>query len=157
MSADDLSFTKDYYQRLEEGIEELPVEERERLYRPCAVRCVKDTVLKEQQRQFQECQGDLDLQYTRYGNSEYFFANIIEKGRVYEIGYPKCLCRLAASGFVHSPVHCECSRQSILYILHNLLPNKEIRVKTIETVLGGGSRCRFRVVIESSDGSAVSR
>lgn len=148
MNADDLSSAKDYYQKMEESIGKLPTEERESLYRPCAIHCVKDTVLKEQQRQFQECQGNLDLQYTRYGNLEYFFANIIEKDHIYEIGYPKCFCRLVVLGFARSSVHCECSHQSILYILHSLLPNKKIQVEIIETILEGANQCRFRVVVE---------
>lgn len=148
MNEYNLSQAKEYFQTLEDSIENLPVEEQANIYRPCAINCVKNTVLKEHQKQFQECHEDLDLQYTKYGNSEYFFANIIEKGHIYEIGYPRCFCHMVESGFVKSPIHCECSRQSILYVLHELMPDKNIQVKIIETVLSGADKCRFRVVIE---------
>ena len=78
---------------------------------------------------------------------EYFFADIIEPGRVYEVGYPRCLCPQVDAGFVDSPAHCECSRQSILYVMEELLPGKDIRVEELETVLSGGRECRFRIIV----------
>ena len=76
-----------------------------------------------------------------------FFADVIEPGRVYEVGYPRCLCPQVDAGFVDSAAHCECSRQSILYVLEELLPGKDIRVEELETVLSGGRECRFRIIV----------
>lgn len=139
--------TKEFYRLLEKGIANLSSEEREKLYRPCAINCVRKYVLKEMQRQFDECDGNLDLQYTKYGRSEYLFADIIESGHVYEIGFPRCFCPMVEQGFVKSAVHCECSRQSILFVLHTLMPEKDIFVTKIHTVLEEANECRFRVVI----------
>ena len=52
-----------------------------------------------------------------------------------------------AAGFVETPAHCECSRQSILYVLRELLPGRRIRGETLRTVLSGGGECRFRVTV----------
>ena len=117
-------------------------------YKNKAINCVKDTVLPLQKGQFEECGCSLDEQYKKYGNTESFFGKVIESGHVYEIGYPKCVCSEVLCGKVSSAKHCECSRQSVLYILEQLLPDKTITVKTIETVLGGAKKCRFRVTIE---------
>jgi hypothetical protein len=117
-------------------------------YKEKAICCVKDTVLPLQKEQFEECGRCLDEQYRRYGNTEFLDAKVIEEGRVYEIGYPKCVCPDVLSGNVTDPVHCECSRQSILYILGNLLPDRKISVETIETVLSGAKKCRFRATVE---------
>lgn len=46
-------------------------------YRNKAIKCVKDTVLLEQKRQFEECGCNLDEQYMRYGDTEALFAKII--------------------------------------------------------------------------------
>ena len=108
----------------------------------------QDVVLAELRRQFEECGCDLDKQYAKYNRSEYFFADIVEPGRVYEIGYPRCLCPQVDAGFVVAPTHCECSRQSILFVYEELIPDKTVRVETLGTVLEGASECRFRVVIE---------
>ena len=51
-------------------------------------------------------------------------------------------------GKVKDASHCECSRQSVLYIIGNLLPDKNISVEIIETVLGGAEKCRFKVTVE---------
>ena len=84
MENDNQQRVKSFYRILEEGVAKLPADVRGALYRPCAVDCVKDDVLRELRRQFEECGRDLDRQYTKYGRSEYFFADIIEPGRVYE-------------------------------------------------------------------------
>lgn len=117
-------------------------------YKNKAINCVKDTVLLEQKRQFEECGCNLDEQYKKYGNTEAFFANIIEAGHIYEIGYPKCVCSEVLSGKISSISHCECSRQSILYVLGNLLPDKNINIEIIETVLGGAKKCCFKVSVD---------
>ena len=150
MNNENETFVKSFYQTLEQSIGSLPQSAREELYRPCAEGCVKRYVLAEQQRQFEECGRDLDAQYGKYGRSPYFFADIIEKGRVYEIGYPteKCLCPMVMSGIAATSVHCECSRQSMLYVLRTLLPERKITVELLHSVLNGGKECRFRVVVE---------
>ena len=137
-----------FYRILEETIGKLPADVREKLYRPSAVNCVKDVVLTELRRQFEECGCDLDRQYAKYNRSEYFFADIVEPGRVYEIGYPRCLCPQVEAGFVNATTHSECSRQSILYVYGELIPDKTVRVETLRTVLAGDSECRFRVTVE---------
>lgn len=141
-------FNQSFYKTLESGIEKLPPKVCEELFRPCAESCVKNYVLGIQQQQFNECGGDLDLQYERYGRSEFFFADIIERGHIYEMGYPRCLCPMVQSGYASSPVHCECSRQSILYVLKTLLPDKKISVEKVHTVLSGAGECRFRATVE---------
>lgn len=115
-----------------------------------AADCVEANVLKEMRRQFEECGRSLDEQYRKYGHTDYFRAEIVKPGSEYIIGYPKCFCPMVASGLVIDPAHCECSRQSIIYVLHDLLPDSKITVKTIETVLSGGDECRFRVVVSPS-------
>lgn len=137
-----------FYQTLEEAIGQLPADVRARLYRPCAEACVRDGVLVELRRQFEECGCDLDRQYAKYGRTPFFFADVIEPGRVYEMGYPRCLCPQVEAGFVAAPTHCECSRQSILYVLGELMPGRAIKVVTLGTVLAGGAECRFRVTVK---------
>lgn len=117
-------------------------------YRSKARACVKDTVLPKQRQQFEECGSCLDEQYRRYGNTESLTAKIIEPGRVYEIGYPACVCPDVTSGKVTDPSHCECSRQSVLYVLGELMPDRTIDVELIETILGGASACSFKATIK---------
>ena len=122
--------------------------ERDLDYREKAVRCVRETVLPVQAAQFRACGCDLDAQYRKYGDTESFFAKVLQPGRLYEVGYPKCVCPEVLGGETADAAHCECSRQSVLYILEQLLPERHITVRTVETVLGGGTCCRFAVTVE---------
>lgn len=79
-------------------------------YREKAINCVKDTVLPQHASQLRECGGDLDLQYKKYGDTATFTARIIEPGKVYEVGYPSCVCPDNQYGENGDPSHCECSR-----------------------------------------------
>ena len=40
------------------------------------------------------------------------------------------------------------SIQGVLDILNTMMPEKHIQAEVIETVLGGGLQCRFRVTVE---------
>lgn len=142
------AFTKEFYHLLETSAETLPQKEKENLYRQCAIRCMDGYVLEEQKRWFEECNGDMDLVYTKYENNDYLFGEIIEPGHIYEMGYKTCLCPLVDDGFLCPAGHCECSRQSILYVLHTLLPEKKIEVQMLHTVLSGANECRFRITVE---------
>ena len=143
-------FTKKYYQNLETAIEKLPLEVRSELYRPCAEACTQEFVLPFQRKLFEESNGNLDTFFMKAGESEFFFADVLEPGHIYEMGYPvqNCLCPMVSSGMSNSSVHCECSRQSILYVLKTLMPNKEITIEMIHSVLKDAKECRFRVTVK---------
>ena len=79
------------------------------IYRAKAINCVKDTVLPTQRQQFEECGSSLDAQYEKYGDTDAFFATVIEPGHIYEVGYPKCVCPEVLSGAITDAAHCECS------------------------------------------------
>lgn len=115
-------------------------------YKTKAINCVKDTALPVQMKWFKDCDFDLDRYCQKYAETEFFFAKVIEKGHIYEMGYPRCFCPEALAGGKDSSF-CECSRQSMIYILENMMPQKKVEVERIETVLSGASKCRFKVTI----------
>ena len=116
-------------------------------YKTKAIHCIKDTAWPVQMQWFKECGYSLDNYCDKYGETEFFFAKIIEPGHIYEMGYPKCLCPEALSGKKEASF-CECSRQGMIYVLENMMPEKDIEVKIIETVLNGAEKCRFEVVVQ---------
>ncbi len=124
------------------------MKESEQSIRTKAINCVTNTALPVLRQQFEECGCDLDKQYEKYGNTEFFFAEIIEPGHIYEIGYPQCFCPDVLEGKTKDPAQCECSRQSIIYVYENLIPDKKVDVQLIETVLTGAEKCRFRVTVD---------
>ena len=110
-----------------------------------AVACVKDGVLPALIGIYQSCDGDLDRFFSEGMNGNGYFGKVIEPGCVYELGYEKCTCQKVLSGLVASPNHCNCTRQSILYILSHLEPDSTFEVEILETVLRGADHCRFRI------------
>ncbi len=110
-----------------------------------AVACVKDHVLPAQIELYQSCDGNLDKVYGEAMNGNGYFGKVIEPGHIYELGYDTCTCPKVRSGRVTNPEQCECSRQSILYILSCLEPYSKFEVEILETVLRGAEHCRFRI------------
>ena len=94
-----------------------------------AVACVKDYVLPAQIKLYQFCDGNLDRVYGEAMNGDGYFGKVIESGLAYELGYEKCTCLKVLSGKVNDPEQCECSRQSILYILSCLEPDSKVNMK----------------------------
>ena len=110
-----------------------------------AVSCVKDYVLPMQRQIYEKCGGDFDRIYGEAMNNDMHSGKGIEPGHIYELGYHKYTCPKVLSGAVNDPEHCQCTRRSILYILHQLEPASMFDVEILETVLQGGEHCRFRI------------
>ena len=110
-----------------------------------AVTCVTDRVLPAQMELYRACNGDLDRVYGGAMNGNGYFGKVIEPGHKYELGYEKCTCPKVLSGKVTDPEQCECSRQSILFILSRIEPDSKFEVEILETILRGAEHCRFQI------------
>ena len=78
-----------------------------------------------------------------YENGEFFIGD--EPGKIYELSYLECTCPKVKHGQRNHPQQCECSRQSILYILSQLEPDSQFDVRIENTILRGSDRCTFRI------------
>lgn len=110
----------------------------------CAINCVGGDTLNQYQRQFNECNRDFDLLFSTDTGDVDFYRRIIERGHIYETGYPRCICWKNDAG-QHD---CECSRQALVYLYSQLLQDREIEIKTIQTVRNGAESCIFRIILE---------
>ena len=75
----------------------------------------------------------------------------IEKGSVYNLYFLECTCGLHKQGYVSTPLLCECSKQSILYVLHSLWNDRTFRVTICESILRGGRHCKMRIEASNTD------
>ncbi len=114
-------------------------------YREEAIECVRDSVLPIHRQFYEKHGGDFDRIYSEEYNDASYMGEVIVPGREYELSYLECTCPKVRSGLVSDPGQCECSRQSILYILSQLEPNSEFDVRIVDTILRGGNRCTFRI------------
>jgi hypothetical protein len=114
-------------------------------YRKEAIECVKDYVLPLHKQIYAKYDGDFDKIYSEGYNSKSYQGRVIEPGKVYELSYSDCSCPKVKCGLRSNPEQCECSRQSILYILSQLEPDSQFDVRIENTILRGGDRCTFRI------------
>ena len=115
-------------------------------YREEARECVKDHVLLLHKQIYAKYGGDFDRIYSEGYNSKSYQGRVIEPGQVYELSYSECSCPKVKGGLRSNPEQCECSRQSILYILSQLEPDSQFDVQIENTILRGGNRCTFRII-----------
>ena len=114
-------------------------------YREEAIKCVKDCVLPIHQQIYAKYNGDFDRIYAEGYNSKSYQGRVIEPGKVYELSYLECSCPKVKCGLRSNPEQCECSRQSILFILSQLEPDSRFDVRIENTILRGGEQCTFRI------------
>ena len=105
-----------------------------------AVACVKDYVLPAQRELYTSCGGDFDKVYGEAMNGNGYFGKVIMPGHVYELGYEKCTCEKVLSGQITDPDHCNCIRQSILYILSHQESDSEFERDVIALAKGMGKK-----------------
>ena len=115
-------------------------------YREEAIECVKDYVLQVHKQIYAKYNGDFDRIYTEEYNNKSYTGRVIEPGKVYELSYLECSCPKVKCVQRKNPQQCECSRQSILYILSQLEPNSHFEVHIENTILRGSDRCTFRIM-----------
>jgi len=137
-------------------------------YKEEAIECVKDHVLPLHKQIYAKYGGDFDRIYSEAYNSKSYQGRVIEPGKVYELSYLECSCPKVKCELRSNPEQCleqreapnlfgwpsrdrqrysqcECSRQSILYILSQLEPDSQFDVRIENTILRGGDRCTFRI------------
>ena len=138
-------FFESWFQGFDKGLEQLSTQECARLFSECAAQCGKDALKYLYQDLFKDCDGDLDAFFSRLGQINGVDGRVVENGCVYEIIFKSCGCDLHTEGKVNSVRLCECSRQSILWILKALVPDRAFSVERMESILDGSKICRFRI------------
>ena len=133
------------YQGANRPIRVLRLEKKRMRYREEAIECVKDHVLQIHKQIYAKYNGDFDRIYTEGYNSKSYTGRVIEPGKIYELSYLECTCPKVKCGLRNHPQQCECSRQSILYILSQLEPDSQFDVRIENTILRGSDRCTFRI------------
>ena len=133
------------YQGANRPIRVLRLEIKRMRYREEAIECVKDHVLQIHKQIYAKYEGDFDRIYTEGYNSKSYTGRVIEPGKIYELSYLECTCPKVKCGLRNHPQQCECSRQSILYILSQLEPGSHFEVRIENTILRGSDRCTFRI------------
>ncbi len=141
----------DWFKGFEKGISCLSSEQRASFFSECGKNCVKCGTLQIYQELYEKANGDLNIFFEKADKLPGVRSEIIEKDSIYHLYFMECTCMLYQQGYVSTPLLCECSKQSILYILHSLWKDKKFSVSICESILRGSSYCKMR--IEINDGN----
>ena len=118
---------------------------KETNFREERIECVKYSVLPMHKQIYDKYKGDFDKIYAEAYNNKSYTGKVIVSGKVYELSYMECSCPKVKCGMRGCPEQCECSRQSIIYILSQLEPNSTFDVQIVNTILSDSDRCTFRI------------
>lgn len=141
-------FFETWFHSLDQGLEKLSPLECRCLFSECAAQCGKDALDHLYQNLFADCNGDLDEFFSRLQEIKGVHGRVIESGCSYEIIFESCGCDLRTEAKMNSARLCECSRQSILWIMEQLVPGRVFSIEKIETILGGARQCRFSIGLQ---------
>ena len=119
----------DWFKGFEKGIAKLTAGQREQFFSECGKNCV-------------QCGT---LQVSKANELPGVRCETINKGSVYDLYFMECTCGLHKQGYVSTPLLCECSKQSILYVLQSLWKDRTFQVTICESILRGSLHCRMRI------------
>ena len=140
-------FITEWFVWFEKGIEQLEQKEKEKFFSVCGMHCVETGIIKLYKDIYDKAGNNYDAYFTKFQGMKNIGGKVISPGKIYEITYPDCYCDLYKKGLVQTDVICECSRQSILYVLKALNPELEYEVEKLSSVINGDKECCFRVTI----------
>ena len=138
-------FFTGWFGTLEKGLEKLDEQACACLFSECAKSCSWYVVNYIYRKLFDECEGDLDRFFTRLHEIDNVDGRVIETGRVYELIFKKCECPVHTEAKVKSPRLCICSKESMVCVFRDLVPDREFELEQISTILAGAEMCRHRI------------
>lgn len=139
---------KKWFRGFENGIANLKQPQREVLLRECAVNCVQGGTFGLYRRLFDAAGGDLDRFFRKIDECDGVRGEIVAAGKAYNLCFEACTCPLHRAGCVDSPLLCECSRQSVLYVMSELWPGRRFEVYIRASLLRGAQECVLEVRAE---------
>ena len=140
-------FWQSWFPALMRGLNGLDAPARAAVLGECGKACARPVILPTYRALLEEA-----------GGADGFFAMVgrringvstacVQPDTAYDFFYPRCGCPLYEDGGVDDPALCECSRQSLLWLMRELFPDREPSVEVLESVLHGDTRCRLRVTL----------
>lgn len=139
-----------WFKGFEKGIARLSSEQRAAFFSKCGKNCVECGTLQIYQKLYEDAHGDIDEFFAQANKLPGVKCEIVEKGSTYHLYFTECTCGLHQKGYVSTPLLCECSKQSILYVLHSLWKDSVFRVTLCHSILQGNESCKMRIEIERS-------
>ena len=142
-------FFTGWFGSLEKGLEKLNEQECARLFSECAKSCSWYVVNYIYRKLFNECEGNLDRFFTRLHEIDNVDGKVLEAGKVYELIFKKCECPVHTEANIQSPHLCTCSKESMICVFKDLVPERKFRLEQISTILADADVCRHIITFDS--------
>lgn len=142
-----------WFKGFEKGLARLSADQRGALLSECSKNCVRQGTLSIYQGLYEKAHGDLNQFFTQANELPGVRCEIVKSELVYHLYFDRCTCELYQKGYISTPLLCECSRQSILYVLSELWKEKRFRVTLCHSILQGAPNCKIR--IETDKGKSM--
>ena len=139
------TFFTDWFKGLGQGLDNMSCEECARLFAPCAKRCSQDALKYLYRDLMNECEGDLDRFFERVNERKNVDGRVMEPGRVYELIFTSCDCPIHTEAKIDSPKLCACSKESMICVFKDLVPDRNFTLEQTSTILGGSDACRYKI------------
>lgn len=148
MIYENMEYLKSWFRGFEKGIADLQPQQRDVLFRACAVNCVQGRTFGLYRRLFGEAAGDSDRFFAKIDDLNGVRGEIVSAGREYNLCFESCFCPLHRAECVNTPMLCECSRQSVLYVMSELWPDRKFEVEVRASILRGADECVLNIRVE---------
>ncbi|MFQ8748836.1 MAG: hypothetical protein ACLR8T_12800 [Alistipes finegoldii] len=142
-----MEYLKSWFRGFEQGIADLQPQQREVLFRACAVNCVHGGPFGLYRSLFEAAEGDLDRFFVKIDELEGVRGESVCAGREYNLCFEACSCALHRAGCVNTPMLCECSRQSVLYVMSEFWPDRKFGVEVRASILRGADECVLNITV----------
>jgi hypothetical protein len=127
------------------GMDALGEKERARVFMACGKACASSAILPTYQKLLANA-CDTDSFFTAVNREvDNVSVTTVRVNDTYDFCYPRCLCPLHEECGVNDGLLCECSRESLLYVMRELFAQRKPQVELAESVLKGDPQCRLRV------------
>ena len=128
-----------------EGLHALPLQERIQALGSCGKACAQPEILPRYRVMLAQAESIDAFFVAVNAQAEAVTVQSITVEQVYDVCYPACGCPLHEQCGVDDPLLCECSRESLRWVLGELFPDKQTEVELMESILRGDNQCRLRI------------
>lgn len=119
--------------------------QRDKLFRACARSCLSQGTMDLYAEVFERAAGDIDAFFDLLNDVDGLQANALKTGHAWELVFESCSCPLHTLGCTDDARLCACSRQSVLFALHELWSDERFSAELLGTVLTGAPHCTLRI------------
>ena len=144
----DKDFFDKWFEGFGEGLDKMSNEECSRLFSKCAYNCSRDALKNLYRDLFEECEKDLDRFFVRLEEKKNVKGRVVESGNIYELIFTNCDCPIHTEAGIETNSLCECSRQSMICVFRELVPERRFHIECVKSILSGDEICCHRIIFD---------